>query len=111
MLFQQIVPRGVRHGRLAAEQIETMAFFAKERQHVRAVDVLFHRIADVFRGDLHANAVRPDAIRLVQQIRVFTVLVGDVKAVCVDETAKGGTVAGRFDAMSNRLKGFRHGFR
>ena len=111
MLFQQIVPRGVRHARLAAEQIETMAFFAKERQHVRAVDVLFHRIADVFRGDLHANAVRPDAIRLVQQIRVFTVLVGDVKAVCVDETAKGGTVAGRFDAMSNRLKGFRHGFR
>ena len=95
-----------------ASELEELTFYGGTTAIiVRAVDVLFHRIADVFRGDLHANAVRPDAIRLVQQIRVFTVLVGDVKAVCVDETAKGGTVAGRFDAMSNRLKGFRHGFR
>ena len=65
MLFQQIVPRCVRHARLAAEQIEAVAFFAEERQHVRAVDVFLDRITDMFRGDLHADTIRPNSIRLV----------------------------------------------
>ena len=110
MLFQQIVARGIRHAWLAAEQIETVTFFAEKRQHVRPVDVFLYRIADVFCGDLHADAVRPDAIRLVQQVRVFTVLIGDIEAVGVDKTAEGGPFFRLFDVMSNRLQGFRHGF-
>ena len=90
MLFQQIVSRGVCHARLAAEQIEAVAFFAEERQHVCAVDVFLDRITDMFRGDFHADTVRPDAIRLVQQVRVFTVLIGNIEAMRVDETAEGG---------------------
>ena len=65
MFFQQIVTRGIRYAWLTAEQIETVAFFAEKRQHVCTVDIFLNGIADMFCGDLHADAVRPDAIRLV----------------------------------------------
>jgi len=63
MLFQQIVARGIRYTWLTAEQIETVAFFAKERQHVRSIDIFLHGIANVFCGDFYADTIRPDAIR------------------------------------------------
>ena len=66
MFFQQIIARGVRYAWLTAEEIETVAFFAEKRQHVRPVDVFLHGISDMFRGDFYADTICPHSVCLIQ---------------------------------------------